>query len=132
MSAHNEWTKSIQSNNFITQTVIDRLGGINADIVFALGNNECFPDHQFDSTKEEDLKAGISIAMGKYLTKDERETLGRYGYYARKMPNMNLKVIALNGEVCDNMNFYLIANVTDPSMELEWLEKELSESEAKG
>lgn len=51
MSAHNEWAKSIQSNNFITQIVIDKLGQIGSDIVFSLGNNECFPDHQFDPNK---------------------------------------------------------------------------------
>lgn len=131
LSAHNEWTKSIQSNNFITQLVINRLGGIGGDIVFALGNNECFPDHQFDPTKEFELKEGIAIALDNYLGPAERETLRRYGYYARRVPGQKLKVVSLNGEVCDNMNFFLIANVTDPSRELEWLEGELADSEAK-
>jgi sphingomyelin phosphodiesterase len=29
------------------------------------------------------------------------------------------------------MNFYLVANVTDPSSQLEWLEAQLADSEAK-
>lgn len=68
MSAHNEWSKSIQSNNFITKFVINRLSSVSSEIVFALGNNECFPDHQFDVRHEESLKEGIAIALEDYLT----------------------------------------------------------------
>lgn len=39
MSAHNEWSKSIQSNNYITGLVREKLSLLGVDIVFALGNN---------------------------------------------------------------------------------------------
>lgn len=40
-----------------------------------------------------------------------------------------MRVIALNSLACDNLNFYLIANITDPSDQLRWLETELLEAE---
>lgn len=70
MSAHNEWSKTIQSNNYITGLVRQKLATLGIDIVFSLGNNECFPDHQFDPDHESDLKSGIALAFEDYLTEE--------------------------------------------------------------
>ena len=68
MSAHNEWAKSIESNVNITGIVKKKLAELGVDIVFSLGNNECFPDHQFDPDHENQLKAGIAKVFDDYLT----------------------------------------------------------------
>jgi len=36
------------------------------------------------------------------------------GYYTKKHPNSNLRIISLNCFLCDTNNFYLIKNPTDP------------------
>lgn len=51
------------------------------------------------------------------------KTLSSKGYFSKKVESLGLTVIALNSMVCDDTNFYLIANVTDPSDQLKWLEK---------
>ena len=43
--------------------------------------------------------------------------------------DLNTRVLALNTNACYNLNFYLIANATDPAGELNWLEKQLAQLE---
>lgn len=77
------------------------------------------------------LKHNLADSMNKYLTAEELKTLNSKGYYSKKISNLGLTVIALNSIVCDDTNFYLIANATDPSDQLKWLEKELISAESE-
>ena len=63
--------------------------------------------------------------MHRYLTFEEIKTLTSKGYYSKKISSIGVTIIAMNSLVCDDTNFYLIANVTDPNDQLKWLEQEL-------
>ena len=52
---------------------------------------------------------------------DENESLMKYGYYSSYIENYNLRVIAVNTQTCDSLNFYLMEDPTDPEHELLWL-----------
>ncbi len=43
----------------------------------------------------------------------------------------NLKIISLNTQAQNNLNFYLLRDSTDPGKMFEWLENELKISESK-
>lgn len=47
------------------------------------------------------------------------------GYYSQYYADTNVRVIAINTQACDMLNFNLIKNITDPSAEIEFLRKEL-------
>ena len=122
LSAHNEWQKSQESNGRIANLVVSKFSEMNTTVLLAVGNNECYPDHQFNPNKEAAMKENIGNSISKYLTKEEEVTLKSKGFYSKYMQALGVRVIALNSLVCDDTNFYLIANVTDPSGQLEWLE----------
>jgi hypothetical protein len=42
----------------------------------------------------------------------------------------NTKIIGVNTQACNNMNWYLLADRNDPGKHLEWLENELKEIES--
>lgn len=69
--------------------------------------------------------------MHKYLTVEEIKTLTSKGYYSKRVQSLGVTIIAMNSLVCDDTNFYLIANVTDPSDQLKWLEHELLLAESQ-
>jgi sphingomyelin phosphodiesterase len=55
------------------------------------------------------------------------------GYYSIELPELNnLKIISLNTQAPNNLNFFLLRDSTDPGKMLEWFESELKKSEAKG
>jgi len=62
-----------------------------------------------------------------------------YGYYSKplslasgkKVPEGS-KIIAMNTQVCDPLNFHLMAERSDAGGEFAWLEKELLEVEGQG
>lgn len=62
----------------------------------------------------------------------------KYGYYSTPLKLKdgrifnNTKIIGINTQACNNMNWWLIKNRYDPGNEIEWLENELKELEATG
>jgi hypothetical protein len=61
-----------------------------------------------------------------------------WGYYSQilKLKDgtvfSNTKIIGLNTQVCNNLNWFLIENRFDPASHLAWLENELLELEKTG
>uniref|UniRef100_A0A7S3IP58 Calcineurin-like phosphoesterase domain-containing protein n=1 Tax=Strombidium inclinatum TaxID=197538 RepID=A0A7S3IP58_9SPIT len=65
-----------------------------------------------------------------WLTEDEYTEFQQYGYYTKPLPfNSKGKVIAVNMQACNNMNWWLFANRNDPGGEIAWLEAQLSQIE---
>jgi sphingomyelin phosphodiesterase len=44
---------------------------------------------------------------------------------------MNLKVIAMNSQACNDMNWYLLRDPTDPGNQLKWIREELYDAERR-
>ena len=50
--------------------------------------------------------------------------LRKKGYYSKTLPSLNnLKIISLNTQAGNDMNWFLLRNPTDPGNELVWLEQ---------
>lgn len=55
------------------------------------------------------------------------------GFFSIELPELNnLKIISLNTQAQNNLNFFLLKDSTDPGNMLQWLENELRASESKG
>lgn len=83
------------------------------------GNHDTWPVNIQDFSKP-----GINYAINhlkqtwlgeNWLSADEIEVFGQYGYYSKPMPfNSKGKVIAVNMQACNNLNFFLLEDRSDP------------------
>ena len=108
------------------------------------GNHECFPadiyENQFadqtlnlkKNTNTQLLKQQSADMWKKYLDSKAYDELATLGHYSQYDSELNIKFIALNTQSCDNLNFNLFSNNTDPNNMLAWLNQNLLESEEKG
>ena len=51
------------------------------------------------------------------------------GAYFAVRAKSGLKIISLNTNFCNNQNWWILVNSTDPGNQLEWLIRQLTESE---
>ena len=57
----------------------------------------------------------------------------KWGYYSKPFEfNTKGKVIGVNMQACNDLNWWLLDDRTDPGSQLEWLENELSQLEKDG
>lgn len=59
------------------------------------------------------------------------ESLKSKGFYELYDGKKNLRIIAMNTQACDTLNFFLMQNPTDPWGELKWLREVLQDVESK-
>ncbi|EGR31549.1 ser thr protein phosphatase family protein, putative [Ichthyophthirius multifiliis] len=64
-----------------------------------------------------------------WLDEEGFQQLYNNGYYAQFNKEFNIRFIALNTQVCDNLNFFLIFNNTDPNAQIEFLYQQLNLAE---
>lgn len=50
------------------------------------------------------------------------------GYYSLELPAYNLKILSINTQAGNDMNWFLIKNPTDPGEMLVWMQDELKKS----
>jgi sphingomyelin phosphodiesterase len=105
----------------------------NTHIYPMFGNHEPYPADEFDFTGNATdwLKESLSSMWKGWLDEEALEVFRENSYYSMVNPEHNVKVIALNTIACDNNDFYLINDPTDPSHQLQWLRKELYDAETK-
>ena len=98
----------------------------------AIGNHEFYPVDLFDpyNPKNNEKALNITADLWKDWIGDEGySTYIRNGFYTKKHPNSNLRIISLNTMDCDVVNFKLLKNPTDPIKQFIWLESILRKSE---
>ena len=67
------------------------------------------------------------------MSEDEVSVFAKYGYYSKPFAfNTKSKIIAVNMQSCNNLNWYLLEDRDDPGAQLQWLEGELSDLEKAG
>jgi hypothetical protein len=59
-----------------------------------------------------------------WLSDEEAEVFSAFGYYSKPLSGTNGKIIALNSQACDDMNWWLLdqENRQDPGSQIHWLE----------
>lgn len=104
----------------------------------ALGNHESVPVNSFppEYVQGKDSIAWLYDKLAETWTKewlpeDTSKSIRHGAFYSLKI-GANLKLISLNMNYCNRLNWWLMINMTDPNSELDWLMKELQLSEDKG
>jgi len=132
---HNIWEqkKETQLDNTIDLTE-DILNYFPDTYVYPMfGNHEAYPCDQFDTNGDESswITSRLAEMWKIWLDEEAVETFKNKSYYAMVNPEHNVKIIALDTQACDTQDYYLVRDPTDPMHELEWLRKELYDSEKK-
>jgi hypothetical protein len=69
----------------------------------------------------------------KWLSEEEIKVFEQYGYYSKPFEfNPKGRVIGINMQACNNLNWWLLDNRDDPGFQLKWLEGELDQLEKDG
>ncbi|RWS11022.1 sphingomyelin phosphodiesterase-like protein, partial [Dinothrombium tinctorium] len=118
--------------NSVSTLITKYLGAI--PIYPCLGNHESAPVNSFPppfitgNESIEWLYSDLKHIWSKWLPKITYANIKKGAYYSVKI-RPNLKLISLNTNYCNNQNWWLLLNSTDPAHELQWLVNELQNSE---
>jgi len=135
--AHDVWNQTHSSNiNVIKDTVDLMLQYFPHTPIFpALGNHEGAPVNSFAPpwvTNPEFsidwLYTFLQKEWARWLPATTQRTIGQGAYYSTIL-KPGFKLISLNMNYCNNKNWWLLINGTDPTDELKWLIFELQSSE---
>lgn len=68
------------------------------------------------------LNGALAEAWKPWLTQDAYNMLRTKGYFSIVLPQFNnLKIISMNTQAQNNMNWFLLQDPTDPGKMLEWI-----------
>ncbi len=92
----------------------------------ALGNHEFYPVNVQKMSEQDPTLEELADIFTPYMDEDALETFRRYGYFATLGPAGSkfekTRFISINSEQCNDMNWYLWAELNDPNNEIAWLE----------
>lgn len=136
---HNVWNTSRSGNlealRYTVEALQKYLPGV--PVYPALGNHEGNPADSFPTPAIHGdqsmawLYNALASTWSKWLPQSTTLTTKKGAYYAVK-PFPGLKIISLNMNYCNNMNWWLLLDPRDPTDQLTFLINELLESEMKG
>ena len=140
--AHDIWrqnrTRNLESIRLVASVMKKHFGDI--PVLPAIGNHESFPVNMFPDTHESaGGKYDVSWLYGnvaKYFqhwlpNAEQQKSIREGGFYSLEL-RPGLRVVAINTNVCNNLNFFLLLNFDDPSRHLHWIYRELHEAESQG
>jgi sphingomyelin phosphodiesterase len=135
---HDVWNQTVEDNTRYTIEVTkyynEHLPGL--PIVPSLGNHEFYPCNlmSFDPNEPHPIFDQIGDAWSSWLDEDAMKQFKQWGYFSMMVPveGINLKVISINSESCNSMNFYIWGQLNDPAGQIAWIEEELKDAEEKG
>lgn len=136
---HDIWNNSRKEASYLLHEVTNLMKKyFNGVPVFpALGNHESSPVNSFPipEVKGNDsiswLYNELALAWSSWLPGDAMPTL-KHGAYYSVLINPGFRIISINMNYCNNLNWWLLLNTTDPAGELTWLVNELQLAELKG
>jgi sphingomyelin phosphodiesterase len=126
---HQAQHNQTRPTKIITEQIQEHLGHIPLYPIY--GNHEAFPADQYDmwGTTTQWLKNEVADMWTGILGDEEISHLRTHGFYSSYNTKHNLRVIAINTQACDSLNFFLMENITDPANELAWLKTQLQDAE---
>jgi len=107
----------------------------NIPVISALGNHEFYPVNVMEIDSTDPVIKSLAKVWSNYLDDEALAMFKKYGYYSQKVllddPSWSdVRVISLNSEQCNEMNWYLWSALGDPNNEIAWFESELKKAEA--
>ena len=137
---HDIWNQTNEKNARATEIVLDfmREHWPSLPVFLTTGNHEFYPVNvnSFDPNDQPVLKL-ISEHLQGFMDQDAIEQFSKYGYCSIPMKSISekfdkVRVITLNTQPVNDMNWGLLSELNDPGHQLMWLEKEFRDMEAKG
>ncbi|KAL4223137.1 Sphingomyelin phosphodiesterase [Mactra antiquata] len=137
--AHNVWNQTREDQILAMNSFNTYLKKYlpNKKVFSTLGNHESAPVNSFPppyitgNDSESWLYTVTAENWLNWLPKDTETTIKKAGYYSTK-PFPGLRVISLNMNMCNNQNWWLFINTTDPAGMLQWFIDELQDAENVG
>lgn len=97
-----------------------------------LGNNDGNPAEEFDFEDSLWLTKPMAELYSASLGPEAMQSFKLTGSYSLLHLNTSLRIVAINTQACKNLNFYLIANITDPGAQIAFLQSQLALAESQG
>lgn len=136
---HNIWNQSrsdqLQALDYATKLLEKYLPGLK--VFSAVGNHESAPVNSFPppfitgANSNQWLRDSLVDHWKIWLPDDALQTVKKGGYYTVYL-SKGLRLVSLNMNYCNNMNWWLLINSVDPAQELQWLIDLLQEAEDNG
>ncbi|CAG9327656.1 unnamed protein product [Blepharisma stoltei] len=132
--AHDVWNQSLSYNLNYQQVVADLFEKYfpTTPIYYMFGNHGPFPVNNLDPRNSSVFIDPFTQIWSNWLDAQAIETLKSTWTYSMVHPGTNLKMVAINTQACNNDNFFLLENATDPMGQIQWLAKELAAAEQSG
>ncbi|XP_043467643.1 sphingomyelin phosphodiesterase isoform X2 [Leptopilina heterotoma] len=136
---HDVWNQTREENlNILRDTVQQMIEHFPKIPIFpALGNHESAPVNSFppqfitDNDSISWLYDELDIQWKKWLPSAVSRTV-RMGAYYSVLVRPGFRILSINTNYCNNKNWWLLINSTDPVNELQWLIYELQTAEMSG
>jgi len=130
---HDIWQQGkdivLRESQAITNVLFEYFGKLKIPIFPSIGNHEGYPVNSFPPPP---LNAWLNDATANqwsiWLPEESLKTV-RHGLYYTVKVEPGLRIVSLNMNYCNNMNFWLLVNDTDPAEQLSWLISTLQAAE---
>ena len=133
---HDIWDQSQSYNANYTTLLSEKFRRhTKTPVIPSMGNHESFPVNVYNYKGEREmlLNGAMATAWEPWVGQKAAEQIRNNGFYSVTLPHLNnLKILSLNTQAQNDLNWFLLEDPTDPGGMLDWVEKELKESEAAG
>ncbi|XP_059155897.1 sphingomyelin phosphodiesterase-like [Physella acuta] len=139
LPAHNVWNQSRSDQVELLKALVKLIQQYfpGTLVLASLGNHESSPVNSFPPPYIQGdnsiswLYEALADSWKQWLPESALESVRRGAYYT-VTPYPGLKVISLNMNYCNNQNWWMLLNATDPAGELQWLVDTLQTAEDEG
>ncbi|KAI3383949.1 hypothetical protein SNEBB_006858 [Seison nebaliae] len=136
--SHHVWNQFEEKERKLLRLVSELLKKYlpNKTVYSTIGNHESVPVNSFptDSIKETDMKWMYSELANDWtslgVSNESYSSILHFASYSTQFLNTSHKIISINMNNCNQLNFWLYAHLADPMNELKWLVDELIKSES--
>ncbi|CAL1539136.1 unnamed protein product [Lymnaea stagnalis] len=136
---HNIWNQSRNDQLTVLKTLVELFLEYfpNKPVYPSLGNHESSPVNSFPPPYVQNnnsiswLYEALADGWKQWLPSDALDSVRRGAYYTVS-PYAGFRIISLNMNYCNNQNWWMLLNASDPAGELQWLISTLQLAEDKG
>lgn len=128
---HNIWNYTKENHTDFANTITELFHKYlpNVPVYPVLGNHGCFPMDQFGPGDEERILNIYADMWKDSLDSTALEQFRQNGYYSIKDKATGMRLLGLNTQFGDILNFKIWSNSTDPANMLAWMRTELHKAE---
>jgi len=100
----------------------------------ALGNHDSYPNDQWDFAAKHTYQPeqGVRDLLSKWVPADQMDLYQEHGYYAKRIPELNARLLSINTGSCDFHNDFIWGAGSDANQQIDFLRENLVEAESLG